>query len=125
MGRIFIRLANVPKAIELSVGTTEKDILDICQKHKAKQHPPTGKVSSQTSHQRVPKGPAATSSVRGSDSHTADRSTAKSASSDSTSTAIASRNQQALAEQAKPNVTQTTNEVHKPERPLTRVLGPA
>ena len=36
MGRIFIRLTDVPKAIELSVGTTEKDIMDICQKHGAR-----------------------------------------------------------------------------------------
>ena len=36
MGRIFIRLTDVPKAIELFVGTTEKDILDICQKHGAR-----------------------------------------------------------------------------------------
>ena len=32
MGRIFIRLPDVPKVVELFVGATERDILDICHK---------------------------------------------------------------------------------------------
>ena len=42
MGRIFIRLADpagrkAVKTVELAVGTTEKDILDICERHKVKR----------------------------------------------------------------------------------------
>ena len=42
-GRIFIRLANSSKALELSVGTSEKDILDICKRSKVRG-PSSGKV---------------------------------------------------------------------------------
>ena len=43
-GRIFIRLTNSPKALELFVGTTEKDILDICKRSKGKDHSSSSKV---------------------------------------------------------------------------------
>ena len=42
-GRIFIRLTNSPKALELSVGTTEKEILDICKRSEV-GGPSSGKV---------------------------------------------------------------------------------
>ena len=46
MGRIFIRLPDptgrkAAKTVELAVGVSEKDILDICEHHKVKKHKPT------------------------------------------------------------------------------------
>ena len=57
MGRIFIRLADPAKnkkvkTIELSVGTTEKDILEICQRHNPKTSVPT--KASHTSSRKTP-----------------------------------------------------------------------
>lgn len=54
MGKIFIRLANVPKAIELFVGTTEKDILDICRKQTAKNSSLTDTTQASTSTHKAP-----------------------------------------------------------------------
>ena len=54
MGRIYIRLPGVPKAVELFVGATEKDILDICRK----KSQPAAVSAPRASAQKNPTGPS-------------------------------------------------------------------
>ena len=55
MGKIFIRLADSPKAkvVELAVGTTERDILTICERHRERRR--TGGPTKAPSGRAAPK----------------------------------------------------------------------
>lgn len=136
VGRIFIRLANVPKAIELSVGTTEKDILDICQKH-TRRHPPTGSVLSQAparkssavpatrkphlhatgqTAQSAPSGSTAAGTAGQASSSGATAATGQNHRAGSSGAAVVDgRNHRALAGQVKDGTAQATDEVHTSE----------